>query len=101
MSNQSAKLGGNRRCECDGYCPDTLGLRWDRATSQAVNSVSFSSLCEPTSEEQFRVNLSVSPHRNGVHKEHALDLPAIIGMNQSVMANSLKERTARGVHPDE
>ena len=44
---------------------------------------------------------SISPDGNGVHKKHALNLPAKIGINKSVMASGFKERVPRGVHPNE
>ena len=86
--------GGYCRTDCDGYCPDTLrggiGL-----------AVTFLAFRELAGETQSRINSSISPYGNGVHKKHALNLPAMIGINKSVMASGFKERVPRGVHPDE
>ena len=86
--------GANCCCDCDGFRPDTLGmgLAW---------TVTVLALWELASKARSRVNLSISPDGNGVHKKHALNLPAIIGINKPVMASGFKERIPRGVHPDE
>ena len=61
----------------------------------------FLVLWELASKARCRVNPSISPDGNGIHKKHALNLPAMIGINKSVMASGFKERVPRGVHPDE
>ena len=69
-----------------------VGLAWP---------VTFLALRELVGETQSRVNSSISPDGNGVHKKHALNLPAVIVINKPVMASGFKERIPRGVHPDE
>ena len=81
-------------CRCDGYRPDILGmgLAWP---------VTFLALWELASKARSRVNPSISPDGNGIHKKHALNLPAMIGIKKPVMASGFKERIPRGVHPYE
>ncbi len=86
--------GVNYCCGCDGFRPDTLG---GGPRQLRPHSASW----ELASKTQSRVNLSISPDGNGVHKKHALNLPAIIGINKPLMASGFKERIPRGVHPDE
>ena len=74
------------------YCCLFSGLAWP---------VAFLALWKLASKEQPRVNPSISPDSNGVHKKHALNLPAMIGINKPVMASGFKEWIPRGVHPDE
>ena len=77
---------------CDGYRPDTIGGRdW-------LGPLPFLHYRNPQVKHSLE---SISPDGNGVHKKHALNLPAKIGINKSVMASGFKERVPRGVHPDE
>ncbi len=78
---------------CDGYRPDTLGGGIGLARYLFVWHYR-------NSRVKHRLE-SISPDGNGVHKKHALNLPAKIGINKSVMASGFEERVPRGVHPDE
>ena len=61
----------------------------------------FLALWELASKARGRVNPSISPDGNGIHKKHALNLPAMIGTNKPIMASGFKERIPRGIHPYE